>query len=123
MKSNTPFSAYRTRALILGLIFSTLLGYASAQQPAQPAPQPSAFTPVESLPIVGTMTINYRTRTADENASKAGTTDVYTLDVLVANSSKFTGTIENRPYIQKWVGSNQGGFLRYDMIEPTHFWM
>ena len=83
----------------------------------------SAFEPVPSLPVTGTMAINYRTRTTD-NRGKENITDVYTLNVNIANSAVFRGTIEQLPFISKSLSSDQIGKLfcnlDLDVVNPAN---
>ncbi len=97
------------------LAAATLAVTAFAQTPTQPAASKSvsAFEPVATLPVTGTMQIAYRTRSGD--ASKPGVTDVYTISVNVANSAVFHGTIENLPYIANTITSDQVGRVTYDV--------
>ncbi len=73
---------------------------------------PTAFEPVPSLPITGSLSIDYRTRRAP---GKEGITDVYTLNLNVANSAAFKGTIAQLPFIKNTVSKNQMGRVIYDM--------
>jgi hypothetical protein len=95
--------------VIASAIFAVgLLAAAFAQTPPPPAPPP--------LEIKGNMTIDYRTRDRRTGESTVkGTTDVYTLNITAAKSAVFAGTIEQRSYMQILTGSNQLGFVKYDM--------
>ncbi len=78
-----------------------------------PAPKPvSAFEPVPSLSITGTEAIQYRTRSG---AVKPGVSDVYTINVNVANSAVFKGSIEHLPYISNTMSADQSGRISYDV--------
>ncbi len=97
---------------ILSLLSVAALAVAAfAQTPAPKAPSP--FEPVPSLPITGTETIQYRTRASSE--VKPGVTDVYTINVNVANSAVFKGTIEQLPYISNTITADQPGKITYDV--------
>lgn len=71
------------------------------------------FDPQPTLPITGTLDIQYRTRTSDTK----GVTDVYTLNLDVAHSVVFRGVIENRPFVHtRFWGADQSAFVRYDAM-------
>jgi hypothetical protein len=85
---------------------------------------PSAFEPVPSLPVKGSINIAYRTRSqSDGDKPKAGVTDVYTLNINVANSALFKGTISHLPYIHNTVTPDQQGKITYeldlDVVNPA----
>jgi hypothetical protein len=96
----------RLTSLILALAALT----ASAQVPAK---APGPFEPVATLPVTGSMQISYRTRA--QETPKPGVTDVYTVNVNVANSAVFHGTIEQLPYIANTLSSDQPGRVSYDV--------
>lgn len=73
---------------------------------------PGPFEPVASLPITGTLGIDYRTRKAPGKESVA---DQYNLSVNVANSALFKGTISHLPYVKNTIGKNQVGRVSYDV--------
>lgn len=93
---------------ILTIITLGLLSVAASF--AQKAPGP--FEPVPSLPITGTMSIDYRSRRAP---GKEGVTDMYTTNIMVANSAVYKGTISHLPFIKNTLGRNQAGRLIFDM--------
>lgn len=72
------------------------------------------FDPAPSLPVTGTLNINYRTRTAD-GRGKENVSDAYALDLNVANSAIFRGTIEQLPFIKNALSANQLGKLSFDL--------
>ncbi len=84
------------------------LSAAFAQTPKGP------FDPAPTLPVTGTLNINYRTRTG-EGRGKEGVADTYTVDINVANSAIFRGTIEQLPFIKNTLSSNQVGKLTFDV--------
>lgn len=100
---------------ILSLLAAAALAVSAfAQAPAPAAAKPpSAFDPVPTLPVTGTMQIAYRTRASAE--PKPGVTDVYTLNVNVANSAVFRGAIEQLPFVSNTLSSNQNGRIQYDV--------
>lgn len=76
----------------------------------------TAFEPVPTLPVKGTMVIAYNTRTKLDGAKpKAGITDVYTLSLNAANSALFQGTITHLPYVVSTLGSDQIGKITYEV--------
>ncbi len=98
--------------LLVGLLFASA---AVAQTPAAPA------APAKPFAITGSMGINYATRAYKD---KTGVVDTYTLDVNVANSAVFKGTITQLPFIHSYVGANQAGKLVYaldtDVVNPNN---
>lgn len=73
---------------------------------------PSAFEPVPSLPVTGSLTIDYRTRRAP---GTEGVSDLYTLNLNVANSAAFKGTIAHLPFIKNTLTKNQAGRVSFDV--------
>ncbi len=98
----------KLKSILFILLAATQL---AAQTPAPKAVSP--FEPVPSLPVTGTETIQYRTRATTD--LKPGVTDVYTINVNVANSAVFHGTIEQLPYISNTITSDQPGKVTYDV--------
>lgn len=102
----------KSKLLLLGAL---LAATAFAQTPAVPVP---TF-------IKGDLNIKFNTRTQlDGDKPKAGVSDVYTLNVMVSNSARFTGTIEHRPTIKGMVGISQPGQIAYavalDVVNPNN---
>lgn len=87
---------------------------AIAVQAQTPQPPKGPFEPVPTLPVTGTLNINYRTRT-QEGRGKPGVSDTYTINLNVANSALFRGTIEQLPYIANTLSADQVGRVTYDM--------
>lgn len=81
-------------------------------------------TPPAETFIRGTITIQYNTRTQlDGDRPKEGVTDVYTLNLNVANNAGLKGTISHLPYV-KYTIDTQKGQLTYgvdlDAINPKN---
>lgn len=95
--------------ILVGLAASAL-----AQTPASPA------ITAKPLAITGGMTISFPTRT---NKS-TGVVDTYALEVNVANSALFRGTVTQRPFMKQMIGANQSGQLTYaidtDVVNPAN---
>ncbi len=90
--------------LLIILIAALLTSTGMAQTPV-----PAALKP---LNITGTLGIQFATRA---DPSKTGVVDTYTMNVNVANSAIFKGTITQRPFIKNTFGANQSGQLTYSM--------
>lgn len=73
---------------------------------------PGPFEPVPTLPITGSLSIDYKTRRAP---GKEGVSDLYTLAINVANSAVFKGTIQHQPFIKNLTSRNQLGRITFDM--------
>lgn len=97
----------RNRILSTVLLFAGLAAAAVAQTKA-----PGPFEVVPSLPITGSLNIDYKTRRVP---GKEGTSDLYTLNLMVANSAVFRGTIGHLPFIKNTIGRNQVGRLMFDI--------
>jgi hypothetical protein len=75
--------------------------------------------------IKGDLNIRFNTRqlNGDEKV-RVGATDIYTLNINVANSSLLRGTIEARPYLSSTFGTAQSGQLTYaldlDVVNPKN---
>lgn len=96
----------------------SLLIAAMALAAALPAQTP----PAAPAPFIkGDLRVIYATRT---QPGKEGVVDTYTLNVNVANSAVFKGTITHRPFIQNTMSSNQTGQLTYavdmDVLNPAN---
>jgi hypothetical protein len=84
------------------------------------APQDQTYT------VKGDINVSYNTRVNcdDKGVPNAGVKDKYTLDINVANSARFRGTIENTPFIKNTFSSNQDASLSYsidlDVLNPKN---
>lgn len=65
--------------------------------------------PSKPLNITGSMNIVFASRSNPEAL------DTYTLNINVANSAIFKGTITQKQYVHNYVGSNQSGQLNYSI--------
>ncbi len=101
----------KSKSILTYLSIVTAMAVSVFGQPPAAKP-PSAFEPVPQLTITGTENIAYHTRSGD---LKAGETDVYTLNVNIANSAIFRGTIEQLPYISNTLSADQQGKVSYDV--------
>lgn len=98
--------------LSLAAIAAFFVGSLAAQT-APVAKAPSPFEAVPSLPVTGSLNIVYRTRSGGKTV---GTTDTYTVNLNVANSAVFKGTIEHLPFIDSTLGvGGQNGRLTFDV--------
>ena len=79
---------------------------------AQGMAQTPAAAPQKPLAITGTMGIQFATRSASRNANSV---DTYSLDVNIANSAIFKGTITAKPVVKQMVGANKMGRLSYSL--------
>ena len=77
-----------------------------AQAPA------AAATPLKPLAVTGTMNIQFGTRSAGKNANSV---DTYAVDVNIANSAAFKGTILFKPAVKQMVGANKMGKMTYSL--------
>lgn len=68
--------------------------------------------PLKPLAITGSMRIDFATRSHPDSQ---GAVDAYTINVNVANSAVFKGTITQRPFVRNMLGSNQSGQLVYSL--------
>lgn len=90
---------------LLTILFAALLSTGMAQvSPTTP--------PLKPLAITGSLRIDFATR---NNPTKEGVVDTYTMNVNVANSAIFKGTITQRPFIKTYLGANQLGVLTYSL--------
>lgn len=103
-------------------LFVFIFALASFTFAADPAPASTAPAAVKaSVPTVkGTFDIDFKSRkSADESGTpKIGEKDIYTLDLTVANTLKFGGTIECLPSIfSSTLGiEKQAGELNYNLV-------
>lgn len=70
--------------------------------------------PVAPLGIKGDLRITYNTRGTDGKV-KTGAVDTYSLNLRVAESATFKGTIQHRPFVRNTVAANQNGQLVFDL--------
>lgn len=86
----------------------------------------SAQTTDQSYPVKGAITVRYNSRVNTDNDGNVamGASDKYTLDINVANSAKFRGTIDFLPLVKKTFGSNQESQISYmiecDVLNPKN---
>lgn len=81
--------------------------------------------PAPAYSVKGDLSIRYNTRTQlDGDKPKAGVTDVYTMNVMVANSAVFKGSIQHLPFVSNTLAKNQLGRLTYeldlDVVNPNN---
>lgn len=107
MKTSPSFSP-ATRNLLLGAFaLSTALNAAHAQEPEK-ITQPGIIT--------GTMEIDFKSRRnlTEKGLPQAGAADVYSVNLNVAKTTEFRGTIQRLPYIAGFLGfKEQTGQLVY----------
>jgi hypothetical protein len=109
----TPFLRTTPLALVafVGCQFAPV---ASAQAPAT---EPEKVNMPNA--IVGKMTIDFQTRKqlTDENTPQVGAADTYKIDLTVAGTTQFVGSIKRLPNLKKWLGykTAQEGGLQYDI--------
>ena len=103
-----------TRLLVTVALATLINGVSLAQPKGSPV-----FEPVATLPVKGTLNIAYNTRTD----KKAGASDVYTLNLNVANSAVFRGSIIHLPYVSKTIGEQMGRVtfdVELDVVNPAN---
>lgn len=93
-------------------IKSIILGALLAATAFAQAPAPAAAPILKPLAITGTLAISFASRS---ERAPAGTVDTYTLNVNVANSAVFRGTITQRPFIKNTLSANQTGLLVFSL--------
>lgn len=86
---------------------------------AQAQPPPAA-----PLAIKGDLRIACTRTQTDGGKPRAGSADTYTLNVNVANSAVFKGTITHRPFMTNTLSKNQPGSVGYeldlDVVNPAN---
>lgn len=72
--------------------------------------------PASPLTIKGDLRITYNTRTQlDGSKPRAGVVDTYAMNVNIANSAIFKGTINHLPYVANTVTADQVGRVVFDL--------
>jgi hypothetical protein len=91
-------------SLTLAVLFLATQGMAQT-----PAP---AAVPQKPLTVTGTMNIQFATRGANKTVNSV---DTYNLDVNIANSAVFKGTIVAKPVVKQMMSANKMGKLTYSL--------